>query len=157
MNLTLKTEINSYEVIDIYQQSKIGLILSGNTGENSQSGADGANYSSCEYLLCGLPVVTTPSQGGRNFWFDDYNSITCEPNADSVNDSVNILLERLENNKIDRLLIRNNSIKKIDYIRNNLINKMQELFDDNHIKLNAQTHFKNIYFHKMITYNNITW
>ena len=38
MNLTLKTEINSNEVIDIYNQSKVGLILSGNTGETVQGG-----------------------------------------------------------------------------------------------------------------------
>ena len=138
MNLTLKTEINSNEVIDIYNQSKVGLILSGNTGENVQGWKEGANYSSCEYLLCGLHVIITPSQGGRDFWFDDYNSIVCEPNEDSVNECVKIMLKRIENNEINREIIRNNTIQKMINTRKNLINKLQEIFNKYSINLDTE-------------------
>lgn len=152
MNLTLKTEININEVNTIYQESKVGLILSGNTGENVQGLNEGANYSTCEYLLCGLPVITTPSQGGRKFWLDDYNSIVCEPNEDSITESVKIMLKRIENNEINREIIRNNTIKKMNDLRKNLIDKLQEIFNEHYIKLNAELYFQKIFFHKLTTY-----
>ena len=62
MNLTLKSDLPQYLVNNLYNISKVGLILSGNTGENQQVLCEGANYSSSEYLLCGLPVVSTESQ-----------------------------------------------------------------------------------------------
>jgi glycosyltransferase involved in cell wall biosynthesis len=153
MNVILKTQIKPHEVIQIYQESKVGLILSGNTGENQQGLNEGANYSSCEYLLCGLPVITTPSQGGRNFWFDEYNSIICEPNEDDVNNCVNIMLKRLENNEINRNQIRNTAIDKINSLRNNFTEKLQELFDLKNININSKEYFDKIFFHKFCNYN----
>ena len=157
MNLQLKTEIYPNEVINIYNQSKVGLILSGNTGENVQGWKEGANYSSCEYLLCGLHVIITPSQGGRDFWFDDYNSIVCEPNEDSVNECVKIMLKRIENNEINREIIRNNTIQKMINTRKNLINKLQEIFNKYSINLDAEVYFQKIFFNKLTTYDNIKW
>jgi glycosyltransferase involved in cell wall biosynthesis len=153
MNLIVKSEINPSEVNKIYQQSKVGLMLSGNTGENQQGLCEGANYSSCEYLLSGLPVITTPSQGGRNFWFDEYNSITCEPNEDDVNNCANIMLNRLENNEIDRNQIRNTAIDKINSLRKNFTEKLQELFDSKNININSKEYFDKIFFNKFTDYN----
>ena len=78
-------------------------------------------YSSSEYLLCGLPVVSTESQGGRDYWFDDYNSIICEPNENLVKKSVEIMLEKLDNGEIDREKIRNMQIEKMNLMRENII------------------------------------
>ena len=52
------------QICEIYAQSRCGLIL---------SSEEGACFAATEYLLCGLPVVTTPSVGGREAFFDpDY-------------------------------------------------------------------------------------
>jgi glycosyltransferase involved in cell wall biosynthesis len=49
--------ISREEVRECYRSSHVGLAL---------SAAEGAMFSCTEYLLCGLPVVTTPNRGGRN-------------------------------------------------------------------------------------------
>lgn len=152
MNLTLKSEIGVNEVSQIYQQSMVGLILSGNTGDNQQGPYEGACYSSSEYLLSGLPVVSTPSGGGRDFWFDNYNSIICEPIEESVKECVDILINRLNNNEIDRELIRNNQIEKMNNIRKNFIDKTEELFKLYNINIDAYKYFNDNYFHKFLKY-----
>lgn len=49
------------KINEIYGQSRCGLIL---------SAEEGACFAAMEYLLCGLPVVTTPNIGGRDEFFD---------------------------------------------------------------------------------------
>lgn len=157
MDLTLKSEITQQEVQELYNKSKVGLILSGCTGENQQGLNEGANYSSSEYLLCGLPVISTKSQGGREYWFDEYNSIICEPNEDSIKKSVDIMLEKLSNGKIDRNKIRNKQIEKMNLMRENFINKTKEIFNKYSIDINAKQYFKDNYFNKMCIYKKQTF
>ena len=154
MNFSLIAEnIRVDKVIEIYQQSKMGIILSGNTGENQQGLCEGSNYSTCEYLLCGLPVITTPNGGGRNFWLNDYNSILCEPDEYSVSNSVEIILKKIENNELDREKIRNYQINKMDEMRKNFNNKIQEIFNIHNIDIDAKEYFKKKYYHKMLNYD----
>ena len=155
MDLTLKSEINQYEVNKLYNKSKVGLILSGNTGENQQGLFEGANYSSSEYLISGLPVVSTKSGGGRDYWFDNYNSIICEPDEDSVKKSVEIMLEKLSNGEISREKIRNDQIEKMNLMRENFINETKEIFNTHGLNVDAKQFFKDNYFHKMCDYNLI--
>lgn len=63
------------EVAKILRQSHCGLIF---------SRIEGVCPASSEYLLCGLPVVSTSSKGGRDVWYDDYNSMIVEPDPDAV-------------------------------------------------------------------------
>jgi glycosyltransferase involved in cell wall biosynthesis len=67
------------EVAKVLNQSHCGLAL---------SAEEGAMFAATEYLLCGLPVVTTPARGGRFVWFDEYNHICVEPKAEAVRDAV---------------------------------------------------------------------
>ena len=41
-------------------------------------------FASMEYLMCGLPVVTTPNRGGRNRYFTPRNSRLVDPRPDAV-------------------------------------------------------------------------
>ncbi|MBZ4023547.1 hypothetical protein CKO11_13880 [Rhodobacter sp. TJ_12] len=63
------------EVHQTLNESRCGLLL---------SAMEGACFSSSEYLLSGIPVVSTPSLGGRDVWYNDYNAIIAEPNPDAV-------------------------------------------------------------------------
>tara|TARA_B110000971_G_scaffold34927_1_gene32799 strand:- start:3828 stop:4814 length:987 start_codon:yes stop_codon:yes gene_type:complete len=141
------------EVCNVYNNSNVGLLLSGHTGEHRQAGCEGANFSSCEYLLCGLPIVSTPSQGGRDYWFDETNSIICEPNEDDVLDKCNIMLSRIRENKIDRQQIRNNQIHKINKLRLNFIKKVSEIFSKYNIHIDSTDYFNRNYRHKMTDYD----
>lgn len=67
------------QVARVLAQSHCGLIL---------SPLEGACRASSEYLLCGLPVVSTRSRGGRDVWYDDENSIIVEPDPDAVAEAV---------------------------------------------------------------------
>ena len=63
------------EVARVVSRAHCGLAL---------SALEGVCRASCEYLLCGIPVVSTPSVGGRDVWYDAYNSIIAEPTEASV-------------------------------------------------------------------------
>jgi len=67
------------EVAGILHQSCCGLILSAH---------EGVCRASSEYLLCGLPVVSTPSAGGRDVWYDEYNAVIVQPEREAVEDAV---------------------------------------------------------------------
>lgn len=84
----------------LLNKSKVGLIL---------SESEGACFASSEYLLAGLPVVSTKSRGGRDFWYDDYNSVVCDPDPDSVLEAVKTLLKEPRNPRV----IRESHIKKM--------------------------------------------
>lgn len=71
--------LSSEEVCEKINQSHCGLIL---------SELEGACFASSEYLLCGIPVVSTISKGGRDVWYDDYNSIVCDPDPQQIADAV---------------------------------------------------------------------
>jgi glycosyl transferase family 1 len=63
----------------IVNESRCGLIL---------SELEGPNYASTEYLLCGIPVVSTPSLGGRDEFFDPRHVKIVEPSAEAVERAV---------------------------------------------------------------------
>jgi len=63
------------QVREIYNASRVGLAL---------SPREGAMFASMEYLMCGLPVVTTPNRGGRNRYFTPLNSRFVDPRPDAV-------------------------------------------------------------------------
>jgi glycosyltransferase involved in cell wall biosynthesis len=62
-----------------YNQAYAGLCL---------SAQEGAMLASCEYLLCGIPVVSTPSKGGRDEFFTSQNSKIVPPDPDCIAEAV---------------------------------------------------------------------
>jgi len=51
-------------------------------------------FASIEYMLCGLPVVSTPSRGGRDFYFDPEFCRVVPPDPVAVADAVAELIRR---------------------------------------------------------------
>jgi MoaA/NifB/PqqE/SkfB family radical SAM enzyme len=84
-------------VVRVLCASHVGLAL---------SEAEGACLASSEYLLCGLPVVSTPSRGGRDVWYDENNSLICEPTPEGVSSAVRSLVARLQRGELDPSRIR---------------------------------------------------
>ena len=60
-------------------QSYAGLCL---------SAEEGIMLAAIEYLLCGIPVVSTPSKGGRDQFFNEKNSIIVPPESEAVAQAV---------------------------------------------------------------------
>jgi hypothetical protein len=69
------TDVASAEVCRIINQSEVGLIL---------SEEEGGCFASSEYLMCGIPVVSTPSRGGRDVFYDTDNALIVDPSAVDV-------------------------------------------------------------------------
>ena len=125
------------EVIDKLSQSKVGLIL---------SEYEGACYSSSEYLLCGLPVVSTYSGGGRSYWFNDYNSIVCPPDADAIAESV----KKLASYNRDPVRIRESHIQQAKRLRRNFISLHSSILSECNDPNSASDWYSDNYQHKLL-------
>ncbi|MFA5958051.1 hypothetical protein [Hyphomicrobium sp.] len=90
------------------------------------SEVEGASYAAMEYLLAGLPVVSTPSIGGRDVFFDPEYVIICEPDPRSVRDAVAALKER----DIPRQYIREKTLQKIEPERLRFLALIDELSEE---------------------------
>jgi len=81
------------QVNDCINEARCGLCL---------SDAEGQMFASIEYLLAGLPVVSTPNYGGREKLFPHDYSIMCNPDPVHVATAVRNLIRRA----IDPLAVR---------------------------------------------------
>lgn len=109
--------ISKPEVARFLNESYCGVIL---------SEIEGNCRAAAEYLYCGLPVVSTPSLGGRAEWFDDYNSIIVEPDADQVRDAVLALKERVASGAISAPVIRANALD----LRRSFLDRLEGLLSE---------------------------
>ena len=123
-------------VCDMINQSNCGLIL---------SASEGACFSSSEYLLCGIPVVSTASSGGRDIWYDEYNSIICDDNHDSVAAAVDEFNLRPR----DPQVIRAGHLRLAKKMRDQFVEHLQVIFSTYGVALDAEAYFREHFFHKM--------
>ncbi|EMI44587.1 glycosyltransferase family 1 protein [Rhodopirellula sp. SWK7] len=73
------------------------------------SAKEGGMFAATEYLLCGCPVVTTESLGGRDFWFNEENSVTIKSTCRAVAEAVGKFQARL----VDRSAIRERTLELV--------------------------------------------
>ena len=102
------------EVNAALNRAAVGLCL---------SRQEGANYASMEYLLAGLPVVSTPSIGGREVFFDPEFCIVCDPDPPAVRQAV----ESLRSRYISRECVRERTLAKIEPERRRFLALLDEL------------------------------
>ncbi|MEW6634577.1 MAG: glycosyltransferase [Pseudomonadota bacterium] len=84
----------------VYNQAAVGLCL---------SAVEGAMCASMEYLMAGLPVVSTPSVGGRDVYFDPDYCIIAEPEPAAIRRAV----DKLRDRAIPREEIRRRTMAKV--------------------------------------------
>lgn len=102
--------LNHIGLSALYNESRCGLML---------SRTEGACFTASEYMLCGIPVVSTESEpdntlGGRQAWLSPDNSIYCAPTSSAVAEAVDRIID-LNLNPAD---IRNSHISKMVAYRN---------------------------------------
>lgn len=124
------------EVANVINSSHCGLIL---------SEKEGACFASSEYLLCGVPVVSTESEGGRAVWYDDYNSIVCSPDSNSIKQAVDFFRDNARNPYI----IRNKHIQQSNNFREIFIELLGSIFENHGELIDSRLYFEQNYFHKM--------
>ncbi|MFM6763336.1 MAG: glycosyltransferase [Dolichospermum sp.] len=95
---------------------KVGLCL---------SDVEGGMYASMQYLLSGLPVVSTKSKGGRDVFFDEEYTLIVEDDPDAVKEGVDELIRR----NISPETIRVKVLEQIKQHRLVLISLIQSIYD----------------------------
>lgn len=124
-------------VADVINRSYAGLIL---------SAKEGACFASSEYLLCGVPVVSTRSVGGRHVWYNDTNSLIVDDHPDAVAEGVRHFVD----NPPDPQVIRQMHIDQAEVYRQKFIAVLQDVlnrFDAGDI--DAASYFRTHFFEKM--------
>ena len=112
----LPIEMSQQEVNAAIGRAAVGLVL---------SSVEGSNYASMEYLLAGLPVVSTPSKGGRDVFFDPEYCIICPPDPAAIRDAVAALLAR----NIPRTIIRARTLARIEPERQRFLSVVDDLIE----------------------------
>jgi hypothetical protein len=108
--------LSPQEVNTVYNQARVGLCL---------SSAEGGMYASIQYLLAGLPVVTTRSLGGRDEFFDPAFVRWVDDDADAVADAVAELISF----DLDPAAIRDATIRKVGPHRHRLLEWMRRTIE----------------------------
>lgn len=91
--------IDPDETRRIVSRSHCGLLL---------SEVEGPNNASMEYFLCGVPLVTTPSRGGRDVMYDPRHVAIVEPTPAAVEAAV----DRFVSNAPDPAEIRQSALAR---------------------------------------------
>ena len=132
--------LTSKEVNVAINESKVGVIL---------SAKEGACYASIEYLLAGIPVVSTKNIGGRDHFLDKRFCRIVSSNPKAIKNAVDELISL----NISPSFIRKETIKKI----NPHVQKLKKLLREV-MKMGKQnnndfdTLWENMYINKMIKY-----
>lgn len=109
------------DLIKILNQSKVGGIFSVEEGQCRASS---------EYLLTGLPVISVKSKGGRDVFYNDYNSIICENDPVSVFNCVDLAKQRLIDGTFNAENIRNDHLEMTYGLRKTLLDCLKEKLPD---------------------------
>jgi hypothetical protein len=129
-----KIDINNY-----YNKSMVGGIF---------STTEGACFASSQYLLSGLPVLSTKSVGGRDIWYNDKNSVICEDNEDDILKAYETIKEKLKNNEFNKYDIRNTHLNQMNEHKNRLCLYIKEKFLLQNETINIdelKPHLRNLY------------
>ena len=123
-------DINKGSASDVARfdnQSRVGLCL---------SAKEGAMFGSIEYLLCGLPVVTTRNAGGRDVFFDPEYTEFVDDDPEAVRKGVANLIARAP----DAAYIRAKTIAKMEEHRQRLRDLLKDTVSHLEIPWEPGTH-----------------
>jgi glycosyltransferase involved in cell wall biosynthesis len=144
----LNSESGEYKWIPSEQLSyhlnraRVGLML---------SQAEGANYAAVEYMLSGLPVVSTASLGGREVFFDKEYVKVVDACPEAVEQGVREMIAR----HIDPELIREKTLEKMKIHRNIFIDILQKFCDEVGVRRDMRAEWPEYFYNKMSHWQGI--
>jgi tetratricopeptide (TPR) repeat protein len=113
----IRTLVNTEVALEL-NKAKCGLCL---------SAQEGAMYASIEYLLCGLPIVTTRNIGGRNWFFTTEYTLFCDDEPAAVAAAIQRVIEA----RLSGEYIRQNTLERIKRERLALFSVIDQIFREN--------------------------
>lgn len=117
-------------------QARCGLAL---------SKIEGTMYVCTEYLLSGLPVVSTESKGGRHVYFDDRYVAVAGDSAESVAAKVDDITKR----NIDGRLIREHTIAIMQEHRQRFIALINTIYASEGVERRFEEEWDTVFTHKL--------
>lgn len=133
--------LSPQEVNHALNACRVGLCL---------SAAEGAMYASGQYLLSGLPVVTTPSSGGREVFFEESFVATVPPEPGAVREAVAELVGR----GLQPERIRQATLEKMQSHRQTFISLVQDIYDRHGVQRAFADEWKDVFCNKMLKNQN---
>ena len=104
------------QIARLLNRARVGLCL---------SAKEGAMYVATEYLLCGLPVVSTISVGGRSEWFDSDCVRVVPADPEAIHEAVQELIAL----RLSPHWIREQALRRIWEHRRRFIDVVQSTYD----------------------------
>ncbi len=125
------------EVNQALNQCRVGLCV---------SAEEGAMYASIQYLLAGIPVVSTPSAGGRDVFFDDEIAMMVEPTPGAVKHGVAEVINR----NLDPDYVRQKTLERMTEHRGRFIELVQRIYEQEGVLRNFSDEWSKIFFNKLL-------
>lgn len=116
-------------------QAKVGLAL---------SDVEGSMFASTEYLLCGIPQVSTPSVGGRDVYFQEEYVKIVSATEEEVLNGVN----QMAKSQIDPYKIRYETLKTMKQHRETFIDVIQQIYSKENKKRKFSNEWNDVFTHK---------
>lgn len=107
--------LSSFEVAEANASSTVGLCL---------SAVEGQMRAAVEYLLCGIPVVSTLSLGGRQRYFNSFNSILVDSDPHKIANAV----KKMQSRPVSKEDIRSEILSIINFERRSFLTSLRCLF-----------------------------
>lgn len=131
--------IEPVDVCRCYNQCRAGLAL---------SAVEGQMYASIQYLLCGLPVVTTRNTGGRDIFFDPSFVVWVEETPESVREGVLRALRCA----VPPEQIRQATLGRMQEFRDKYVGIVQGIYDRAGTPRQFAQEWPRVFFNKMVRY-----
>lgn len=119
-----------------FAEAHVGLCL---------SDIEGAMLVSAEYLLCGLPVVSTPNLGGRDAFFDSRWVSVVEPEPVAVAQAVQCLKDK----NIAPHSIRQGTIARMHVHRMRFIELIQGIYNERGVAADFSRDWSSVFVNKL--------
>ena len=128
--------LKTAEINVILNRARVGLSL---------SAIEGGNVASMEYMLAGLPVVSTPSKGGRDYFFDAEYCAIVPPDPRAIRDAAEALAAR----EIPRDYIRGRAIVRATRERGRFVDFVQRLYDEAGVSRSFASEWETAFAHRL--------
>lgn len=108
---------------EILEPQEVALFINQAHCTLALSAEEGGMFASFESLLCGIPVVSTPSRGGRDRFYTETNSLISQPDSLSVRQAV----DKFVHGGADGANIRADAVARLEMLRCEYSNYISEI------------------------------
>ncbi len=131
------------EVSRQVSRARVGLIL---------SAVEGANYATVEYLLSGIPVVSTRCRGGREVFFDERCVRVVDDTPSAVAEGVRDLIAR----DLEPEFVRACVLERVLQHRSKFVGILQEFCDHAGVQRDVEAEWDHWFVNKMLSWKPLS-